>query len=166
MTNAAAGAILIREFLPGDEGAFRVLNEEWIREYFTLEPKDIEALSDPGGAILDRGGRIFFAVRGGETVACCALVARGGGECEVSKMAVTKACRGLGLGRRLLEAVIEKARAAGVRRLFLESNRKLTPAISLYESVGFREVPAERAVASPYARSDIAMELFLSEASD
>ena len=163
MANPGADAIFIREFQSSDEDAFRVLNEEWIREYFTLESKDIEALSDPRGAILDRGGRIFFAIRNGRAVGCCALVAKDRAEFEVSKMAVTKSCRGLGLGRKLLESVIGYAHTTGAMRLFLESNRKLAPAIALYESLGFREVPPDRAVASPYARSDIAMELFLVE---
>ena len=66
---------MIREFLPGDESAFRRLNEEWILRYFAMEAKDEEALADPHSRILDRGGRIFFAIHQGEAVGCCALVA-------------------------------------------------------------------------------------------
>jgi GNAT superfamily N-acetyltransferase len=158
---APAEAVEIREFLPGDEEAFRRLNEEWIIRYFALEKKDVEALSKPHETILDPGGRILFAVRDGAAVGCCALVAMGPGEFEVAKMAVTETAQGLGIGRRLLEATIEAARAAGAARLFLETNSVLTPAIRLYESVGFRHVPAERRKASPYARSDVQMELML-----
>jgi hypothetical protein len=46
-------------------------------------------------------------------------------------------------------------------RLFLETNRKLENAVHLYEAVGFTPVPEEKLQASPYARSDLAMELFL-----
>jgi GNAT superfamily N-acetyltransferase len=158
---APAEAVEIREFRPGDEEAFRSLNEEWIIRYFALEKKDIEALSKPRETILDRGGRILFAVRGGTAVGCCALVAMAPGEFEVAKMAVTDAAQGLGIGRRLLQATIEAARESGAARLFLETNSVLTPAIRLYESVGFRHVPAERRKASPYARSDVQMELIL-----
>jgi GNAT superfamily N-acetyltransferase len=154
-------AVEIREFLPGDEESFRRLNEEWIIRYFALEQKDIEALSKPRETILARGGRILFAVRGGGTAGCCALVAMGPQEFEVAKMAVTEAAQGLGIGRRLLEATIDAARAAGATRLFLETNSVLAPAIRLYESVGFRHIPAERRKASPYARSDVQMELTL-----
>jgi GNAT superfamily N-acetyltransferase len=156
---APAEAVEIREFLPGDEEAFRRLNEEWIVRYFTLEKKDVEALSAPRESILDRGGRILFAMREGAAVGCCALVAIAPGEFEVAKMAVTEAAQGLGIGRRLLEATIEVARAVGATRLFLETNHVLGPAIRLYESVGFRHIPAERRQASPYARSDVQMEL-------
>jgi GNAT superfamily N-acetyltransferase len=153
--------VTIREFLPGDEGVFRRLNEEWIVRHFVLEAKDTEALADPQGNILDRGGRIFFAVRNGEMLGCCALLAMGSGEYEVAKMAVTEAAQGQGIGRRLLEHAIAAARADGATVLHLETNRKLTPAIRLYESVGFRHLPAERFVPSPYARSNVQMEMEL-----
>ena len=154
-------AVAIRQFQPGDEEAFRRLNEEWIVRYFALEKKDIEALASPRETILDPGGRILFAVRGGRAVGCCALLAMGPGEFEVAKMAVTEAAQGLGIGRRLLEAAVAAARAAGAARLFLETNSKLAPAIRLYESVGFRHLPAERREASPYARSNVQMEMVL-----
>jgi GNAT superfamily N-acetyltransferase len=158
---APAEAIEIREFQSGDEEAFKRLNEEWIVRYFVLEKKDVEALAAPRQTILDRGGRILFAVHCGIPVGCCALVAMSPGEFEVAKMAVTESAQGLGIGRRLLAATIEVARAAGASQLFLETNSVLAPAIRLYESVGFRHIPADRKKASPYARSDVQMELIL-----
>ncbi len=154
-------AVLVRQFRPGDEAAFRRLNEEWIRRYFVLESKDEESFNDPQGKILDRGGQIFFAVLEEVIVGCCGLVAIGTGEFEVVKMAVAESCQGAGIGRYLLEQTVAAARESGATRLYLETNRKLGPAIRLYESVGFRELPAERVVASPYARANVYMELFL-----
>ncbi len=150
---------IIREFQPGDEAAFRRLNEEWIKRYFAIEAKDENCFADPRGTILNRGGRIFLAVKDGEAVGCCALLFRSPGEFEVAKMSVTELHRGEGIGRLLLEKTIAEARAAGATRLYLETNRKLPSAIRLYESVGFRHLPAERVVPSPYARADIYMEL-------
>src|SRR5712664_1336046 len=105
--------VTIREFIPGDETAFRKLNEEWITRYFCLEPKDVASLIDPRTTILDRGGRILLAVRDGQTVGCCALLAVAPGEFEVAKMAVTESSRRSGIGRQLLEKVIAEARASG-----------------------------------------------------
>jgi len=153
--------VTIREFVPGDEAAFRSLNEEWIVRYFTLEPKDKASLADPQGTILDGGGRIFLAVSDREPVGCCALLAMAPGEFEVAKMAVTAKCQGSGIGRLLLEKVISEARAAGAHRLYLETNRKLASAIHLYETLGFRHLPPERIVPSPYARANVYMELDL-----
>ena len=79
-------------------------------------------------------------------------------------MAVTASLQGAGIGRHLLQSVIAEARTSGARRLYLETNRKLAPAIRLYESVGFRHLPPERIIPSPYARADVYMELSLEEA--
>ena len=49
--------VSIREFEPGDEIAFRLLNVEWITRYFELEAKDRDALEAPHRTILERGGR-------------------------------------------------------------------------------------------------------------
>src|SRR5260370_14712903 len=157
--------LTIREFRAGDEAAFRKLNEEWIIRHFALEPKDEISLADPQATILDRGGRIFLAVRDSQAVGCCALLAMAPGEFEVAKMAVTESSQRAGIGRHLLERVIIEARASGAHRLYLETNRKLAPAIRLYESLGFRHLPPERIVPSPYARADVYMELYLDEMS-
>jgi GNAT superfamily N-acetyltransferase len=151
---------LIREFLPGDEAAFRSLNEEWIRRYFVLEAKDKTAFDDPQKTILAGGGRIFLAIEEGQAMGCCALLATAPGEFEIVKMAVTQSWQGRGIGRQLLERAVTEAFTLGARRLYLETNHMLVAAIRLYESVGFRHVPAERAVKSPYARSDVSMEMF------
>jgi GNAT superfamily N-acetyltransferase len=151
----------IREFQPGDEACFRRLNEEWITHYFRIEGKDEEALGDPQSNILASGGRIFFAHIDDQCVGCCALLRTGADEYEVAKMAVTPACRGMGIGRKLLQTVIEAARSAGGHRLYLETNRALSAAIRLYESVGFEHLPEDRIVPSPYARADVYMGMTL-----
>jgi ribosomal protein S18 acetylase RimI-like enzyme len=76
-------------------------------------------------------------------------------------MSVTESCRRNGIGRQLLQRVIAEARAMGAYRLYLETNSKLTPAIRLYESLGFCHLPPERIVPSAYARADVYMELYL-----
>jgi putative acetyltransferase len=159
--SASNGHVTIREFQPGDEVTFRKLNEEWITRYFRLEEKDEQALADPQSSILASGGRIFFAYIEDHCVGCCGLLRSGANEFEVAKMAVTSSCQGSGIGRKLLHATIEAARGAGARRLYLETNHILTPAIRLYESVGFRPVPPDRIVPSPYVRADVYMEMTL-----
>jgi len=61
---------------------------------------------------------------------------------EVKRMWVAPSARGLGLGRRILAAVEERAREAGLRTLRLETNESLTEAIAMYRKGGYREVPA------------------------
>jgi ribosomal protein S18 acetylase RimI-like enzyme len=151
----------IRQFQPGDAAAFRRLNEEWITRFFRIEPKEAPILADPQATILDLGGRIFFASAGERCVGCCALVRIADKEFEVAKMAVEPSYQRAGIGRRLLRAAIEEGRNAGAHRLYLETNHTLTPAIRLYESVGFKHIEANRIIPSPYARADVYMELIL-----
>jgi ribosomal protein S18 acetylase RimI-like enzyme len=152
--------LVIRNFQPGDEEAFRLLNEEWISRYFQLEEKDRETLNHPE-KILNAGGQIVMALLGQERVGCCALIPIGTDEYEIAKMTVTDKYRGRGFGRAVLDGTIAEARRMGASRLYLETNSSLTPAITLYESLGFCHLPAERIVPSPYARADVYMELFL-----
>jgi putative acetyltransferase len=153
--------IRIRTFRRGDESAFRSLNEEWITRHFRIEAKDEKTFADPQGTIIDHGGQIFFATIDDQCAGCCALLRMNETEFEVGKMAVSSLHQGSGIGRRLLRAVIEQAPSLGARRLYLETNHVLTPAIRLYESVGFRHIDPARITLSPYARTDVYMEMNL-----
>ncbi len=77
---------------------------------------------------------------------------------ELAKMAVSPAAQGLGIGLRLGQVALAKAQALGARRVYLESNTKLIPALSLYHKLGFSKTVA--VAPSPYERANIQMELF------
>lgn len=139
--------------------AFRALNEEWITRYFTLEAKDREILENPESAILDNGGHIFMVHADGAQVGCAALLPIGNDIYELSKMAVSPQLRGRGIGRKLLQHVVEQAKLIGAKSLFLGSNAKLENAVHLYESVGFTHVPPDKIPPSEYARANVFMEL-------
>jgi GNAT superfamily N-acetyltransferase len=152
--------VLFRAFEPGDEAAFRDLNLAWIEQFFSIEEKDKEVLGDPVGQILRPGGAILMAVADGQTIGCCALLRIADGF-ELGKMAVAEGRRGSGVGKQLLAHAINFARQTGARRLYLETSTKLPNAIHLYESQGFRRLPAESVQRSPYLRSNVYMEMFL-----
>ena len=158
---SCAEGVLIRSFQAGDEAAFRTLNEQWIKHYFKVERKDQAILGDPLKSIIERGGQIIIACVGKQSIGCCALLRMSEDEFEVAKMAVTPGYRGRGIGRRLLHAAIEEARRMRARRLYLETNHILEPAIRLYESVGFRRLHPTQVTPSPYDRADVYMELVL-----
>lgn len=151
--------VVIVLFGPHHAAAWETLNLAWLEKGgFVVEAKDRKVLTDPQGAILDKGGRIFMAERDGKVIACCALMAMADGGFEVAKMTVTPAARGLGLSRRLLEACEAAARAAGAPRLYLETSSTLIPAGRLYRSFGFIDLPPRP---TPYARADVFMEKVL-----
>ena len=150
----------IRSLSAGEDAtAFRTLNEEWITRFFVLEAKDIETLNHPEEKILSKGGHIFMVFASGEPVGCVALIPMQDGVYELSKMAVSPAMRGLGIGRRLLEYTVAQARSLGAKSLFLGSSTKLRNAIHLYESLGFRHVDPTSLPDMGYSRADVFMEM-------
>ncbi len=157
-TEAPLG-IELRPMQPGEETAFRLLNEEWISRYFVLEPKDRDTLENPQQTILAKGGHILVACAGGSVAGCVALIPMQAGVYELSKMAVSPQLRGQGIGRGLLQYAIEQARRIGAASLFLGSNAKLANAVHLYESVGFRHVPPDSLPPLAYTRANVFMEL-------
>ncbi|RAJ80028.1 DNA-binding MarR family transcriptional regulator [Chitinophaga dinghuensis] len=152
--------VRIVPYTPAYQKAFRDLNEEWISHWFKMEEADYKALDNPQGYILDKGGHILVALLHGQPVGVCALIKMKDPEYdyELAKMAVSPAARGKNIGWLLGNAIAEKAKALGAKKIYLESNTILKPAISLYEKLGFRKVAARH---SPYERANIQMELIL-----
>jgi len=146
----------ILPFEPRHADAWRDLNTAWISRHFTMEAKDHEALNDPVGKILDKGGHILMAeTDDGDIIGCVGLIPLADGGFEVAKMTVTEQARGTGLGRLLMQACIDKAHAVGAPRLYLETNSSLAPALGLYRAMGFVDLPQRD---TPYARADVFME--------
>jgi ribosomal protein S18 acetylase RimI-like enzyme len=144
--------------------AFKALNEEWISAWFQMEEADHKALDYPEESIIAKGGRIFVALLNDEPVGVCALVKKDNTDYpyELAKMAVSPAAKGRSIGWLLGNAVVQAARETGAEKLYLESNTILKPAISLYQKLGFTKVAGRP---SPYARTNIQMELDLGNGS-
>jgi len=136
---------------------FKRLNQHWIEQYFQMEECDLKALDHPMENIINPGGYIAIALYQQQVVGTCALIRIEDGF-ELAKMAVDDSVKGLGIGQRLGEHVIQQARTMGANRLYLESNTQLTPAINLYRKLGFKKLTNQP---SPYERCDIQMELRL-----
>ena len=140
---------------------FARLNYEWINRYFRVEDHDREMLDDPVSCIMDDGGEIFFAIEGEQVVGTVAMIREGDARYELAKMAVSDEYKGKGIGNMLMQACIDFARERGKSSIFLLSNTKLVPAISLYRKHGFVEVNTGEPTV--YERVDIVMELALAE---
>jgi DNA-binding MarR family transcriptional regulator/N-acetylglutamate synthase-like GNAT family acetyltransferase len=84
---------------------------------------------------------VFVVARlGGRPLGCGALKRKDRKIGEVKRMWVSSDLRGLGVGRRILEALEAQARKLGLRTLRLETNRTLAEAQALYRSCGYLEV--------------------------
>jgi GNAT superfamily N-acetyltransferase len=86
------------------------------------------------------GGRFFVAELNGDLVGCAGW-RRHGNDAELKRMFTLTAARGRGVARRVLAAVEESARAAGCRRVILETGDRQPEAIALYESAGYHRIP-------------------------
>jgi DNA-binding MarR family transcriptional regulator/predicted GNAT family acetyltransferase len=152
------GQVNIIDYTPEYKKPFKDLNEEWITLHFKMEESDHKALDHPEEYIIDKGGHIFIALYDGEAVGACALIKMDDKKFELAKMAVSPKAKGKGIGTLLGVACIEKAKELGADTVFLESNTKLKPAISLYRKLGFEKITGPP---SPYERANIQMELKL-----
>lgn len=68
-------------------------------------------------------------------------VVRGPDEAEIRALAVAPEARGQGVGRALLQAVTDRARASGVRHLLLCTQATMLAAQHLYTEAGFGRLP-------------------------
>jgi len=151
-----SNAVLIADFKPEHANAFRQLNEEWISSYFKMEEADYRSLDNPQEYILDQGGHILVALLNDEVVGVCALMAMHDGEhdFELAKMAVAPSAQGKSIGWLLGQAALNKAASLGAKKVYLESNTILKPAISLYHKLGFQKIAGHP---TPYERCNIQM---------
>lgn len=117
--------------------ALREISLPWLEENNILEPADLEQLDHPE-RVLKNGGRIFLAQAGGEIVGMIMLELFEDGVAEPFKFGVKKAWRNRGIGKALMQASIDAARAMGARTLVLTSHHSLEAALHIYESFGFR----------------------------
>ena len=151
----SSSGIAVHEWRPEWRDDFARLNLDWLERYFSVEDIDRRVLGDPERWILAPGGQVFFATLQGRVVGTAALLHAGDGVYELSKCAVEHGLQGRGIGRRVVQAAVDRFVALRGRELFLESNSALAPALHLYESLGFRHRPPR--ADSHYARSDVHM---------
>lgn len=88
--------------------------------------------------------RCWIAERGGEVIGSIFLLKQSDEVAKLRMLYVDAAARGLGLGKRLVEACIAQARTFGYKRMTLWTNDILSAARHIYVGQGFKLVKEER----------------------
>ena len=102
---------------------------------------DTELATLPGDNV-PPGGGLWLATVAGAAAGCVGLRPQAPGDGEIKRLYLGPRHRGLGLGRRLMDAALACARAAGYRTVRLDTlHGRVDAAEALYRSLGFRETP-------------------------
>lgn len=130
-------------------------NTEWIVSNFGFlkehDKRTFEKIDDE----IKAGAMIFFAVENDVALATCMATPMHGTTWEICKLGSNKNVLHKGAGSAVFEAAMQWALDHGAERLFILSNRKLKPALHIYEKYGFKEIKLED---YEYIRGDIAFE--------
>jgi ribosomal protein S18 acetylase RimI-like enzyme len=144
--------------LPEDLELVRGLFEEYVASLdidLSFQDIDAELAHLPGKYVPPQGIVLLARDAAGAALGCVALRPWSRqGECEIKRLYVRPAARGLSLGRQLAEAVIAWAIQARYRRVRLDTLGSMHAARALYASLGFRPV-------EPYYRNPVPGTLYM-----
>ena len=131
--------VTLRPFRPEDQEAARCLILDGLRQRWgELDERKNPDLDDIAGHYAC--GSFFVACLREEVIGTGALLPEADGVGRILRMSVARPWRRQGIGRRILEALLERARAAGYRRVVLETTATWEDAIAFYRRHGFRRV--------------------------
>ena len=128
------------------ESARELFNEyaAWLGFSLCFENFEKELTSLPGDYAPPQG-RLLLAIDNDHFAGCVALREIADGVCEMKRLYVRPAFRGTGLGRALVDQIIEAARQIGYRKMRLDTiPGKMDRALAMYPSLGFEEIERYR----------------------
>src|SRR6476660_9120923 len=114
--------------------------ENWLGVSLCFQGFDEEMAGLPG-KYAPPNGRLMFAIENGEVAGCVAFRPLDDEMCEMKRLFVRPAFQSSGLGRGLLEQLIAESRAAGYKKMRLDSwIPRMGKAIEMYRRHGFYEI--------------------------
>ena len=113
----------------------------WLGVDLCFQNFDEEMATLPGRYAMP-DGRLFYATVDGRGAGCVGIRPYSDGVCELKRLYVDPAFRGLGVGRDLALAAIRAARKIGYRKIMLDTLPAMRIAVKLYRDLGFTAAPA------------------------
>lgn len=89
-------------------------------------------------------GCFFIASIDGREIGCIGLRKYEDGVCEMKRLYTLPETRGNGVGKMLIERIIEEARKLNYKKILLDTLPTMSTAQSIYKSFGFTEIPPYR----------------------
>jgi DNA-binding MarR family transcriptional regulator/GNAT superfamily N-acetyltransferase len=138
----SASAVRIDEVSPASRDAQFCLSRyfEELAERFEHGFDPARSLAAPVDEFLPPRGSFLVMRLHTEPIGCGGFKPMPPDAAYLKRMWIAPAARGLGLGRRLLDALEQRARSSDYRRVRLETNKSLKEAQQLYRNCGYREV--------------------------
>ncbi len=124
-----------------DGKAVLALIEEILHSYgLEINPAEVDSdLLDIEANYFGNNGWFEVCEQDGRIIGSYGLYRLSNDTCELRKMYVHPASRGLGIGKSMMDRAIMKAGELLYKTIVLESNRRLDMARTLYEKYGFTE---------------------------
>ena len=142
----------IRPFQPQDQREARALILAGLAEHWgELDPQRNSDLDEIGRSYA--GGLFLVAWQADRIIGTGALMPGEIGSAQVVRMSVAKPMRRRGVGRRILQRLIDEAKLMGVCELVLETTADWQEAIAFYQRLGFQ--PTHQADGDFYFRMEI-----------
>jgi len=115
--------------------------QEWLGISLCFQNFDDEVANLPADYRMPNG-RLLIAIKDSDVVGCIALRKLTDDACEMKRLFLRPQFRGQGLGREMVQRIIDEAREIGYERMRLDTlPRWMDQAIALYEQFGFRDIP-------------------------
>jgi len=135
--------IRIRSIQPSDNASLAVIIRDSLSEFGADKPGTVfyDPTTDALFTLFQEPGSFYLvAEEKGQLLGGAGIFPSAGlpaGVCELVKMYLHNSARGKGLGRLLINECLEKAKALGYKKVYLETMPELRKAVSVYEKFGF-----------------------------